>query len=89
MDWLAAGCTGVYHIESISRTGLKDLQAVETIECNDVHTALEAWDWGFDADRTCLDSQQAMARFIIDDTTASIRSYFEDDAKWRLKVSHS
>jgi hypothetical protein len=47
MDWLEAGCTGVCHIEPISRKALKDLRNVETIECNDIHTALEAWSWGY------------------------------------------
>jgi hypothetical protein len=42
MDWIAAGCTGVCHIEPISRKALKDLRGVETIQCNDIHTALQA-----------------------------------------------
>jgi hypothetical protein len=77
MDWLEDGCTGVCHIESISRKALKDLRSVTTIECNDVHTALEAWSWGFGAD------EDELARFAIDDTPGSIRAYFEDEAKWR------
>jgi hypothetical protein len=77
MDWIESGCTGVCHIEPISRTALKDLQAATTIECNDIHTALEAWDWGFGAD------DDALARFSIDDTPGSISAYYEDDFKWR------
>ena len=77
MDWLEAGCTGACHIEPTSRKALKDLRSAETIECNDIHTALEAWDWGFGAD------EDELARFAIDDTPASIRAYFEAEAKWR------
>jgi hypothetical protein len=77
MDWLESGCTGVCHVEPISRKALAELRNVETIECNDIHTALEAWDWGFGAD------EDELARFAIDDTPASIRAYFEAEAKWR------
>jgi hypothetical protein len=77
MDWLEAGCSGVCHIEPISRKALKDLRRVPTIECNDIHTALEAWDWGFGGD------PDELARFIIDDTAIGIRSYFEHEVKWR------
>lgn len=77
MDWLAAGCTGVCHIEPVSRKALKDLRAVKTILCNDIHTALEAWDWGFGAD------DDNLARFSIDDSPGNISAYYEDDFKWR------
>ncbi len=79
MDWLEAGCTGVCHIEPISRKALKDLRSVETIECNDVHIALEAWSWGFSG------QDDELARFSIDDTPFSIRCYFEDEVKWRVR----
>jgi hypothetical protein len=85
MDWLEAGCTGVCHVEPISRKALKDLHAAKTIECNCVHTALEAWDWGFDADRANLNAPQDLARFVIDDSPASIRRYFEDEADRRTE----
>jgi hypothetical protein len=81
MDWLEAGCTGVCHIEPVSRKALKELRTATTIECNDIHTALEAWDWGFDGDRACLDSLQALSRFVIDDTPIAIRNYFEREAR--------
>lgn len=77
MDWLEAGCTGVCHIEPASRKALKDLRKVSTIECNDIYTALEAWDWGFGGD------DDELARFVIDDSPFSIRSYFEDEVRWR------
>jgi hypothetical protein len=77
LDWLAAGGSGVCHIEPVSRKALKDLRSVATIERNCIHTALEAWDWGFGAD------DDELARFMIDDSLAAIRSYFEDIAKWR------
>jgi hypothetical protein len=77
MDWLEAGCTGACHIEPISRKALAELTDATTIECNDVHTALEAWDWAFGGD------PQELERFDIDDTPASIRAYFEDEVKWR------
>ncbi|WP_156179991.1 hypothetical protein [Bradyrhizobium sp. LTSPM299] len=77
MDWLESGCTGVCHIEPISRKALKDLSQATTIECNDIHTALEAWDWGFS------DDDGKLARFVIDDSPFSIRSYFEDEVRWR------
>jgi len=85
MDWLKAGCTGVCHIEPISRRAFKELRTVETIECNDIYTALEAWDWGFDADRANDDAQQDLARFVIDDTSFNIRRYFEDEARWQVR----
>ena len=81
MDYLAAGCTGACHIEPISRKALKDLRSVERIQCNDIHAALEAWDWGFESD----DDQ--LARFAIDDSPGNIRAYFEDEAKWRVATS--
>jgi len=77
MDWIEANCTGVCHIEPISRKAFKELQSVTTIECNDIYTALEAWDWGFDGD------EDEMGRFIIDDTTGNVRSYFEEQVKWQ------
>jgi hypothetical protein len=77
MDWLESGCTGVCHIEPISRKALAELTDATTIECNDVYTALEAWDWAFGGD------PQELERFDIDDTPYSIRCYFEDEVKWR------
>ena len=77
MDWLEAGCTGLCHIEPISRKALKDLRKAEKIECNCIHTALEAWDWGFGAD------DDELKRFEIDDSAFSIRSYFEDEVRFR------
>jgi hypothetical protein len=77
MDWLEAGCTGACHIEPISRKALAELTVATTIECADVHTALEAWDWGFGGE------DDELARFSIDDSADSVRSYFEDDIKWR------
>jgi hypothetical protein len=77
MDWLSAGCTGVCHIEPISRKALKDLRKATTIQCNDVHTALQAWDWAFGGD------PQELERFDIDDTPGNISAYYEDDFRWR------
>jgi hypothetical protein len=73
LDWIAAGCTGCCHVALISRVALKELRAATTIECNCIHTALEAWDWGFGGE------DEELARFEIDDTAASIRQYFEDE----------
>jgi hypothetical protein len=78
MDWIESGCAGVCHIEPISRKALKDLQAATTIECSDIHTALNAWSWGFDSD------DDELARFDIDDTPASISRYIEDEVEWRV-----
>jgi hypothetical protein len=78
MDWLEAGCTGVCHIEPISRKALAELTDATAIECNDVYTALEAWDWAFGGD------PQELARFLIDDSPLSIRLYFEDEVRWRV-----
>jgi hypothetical protein len=77
MDWLESGGTGVCHIEPISRKALKELRSVTTIECNDIHTALEAWDWGFGGD------EDELSRFLIDDSPFAIRRYFEDEVLWR------
>jgi hypothetical protein len=73
LDWLEAGCTGVCHIEPITRAAFEELRGAESIECNDIYTALCAWDWGFDSDN------EELARFSIDDTPESVRSYFEDE----------
>jgi hypothetical protein len=81
MDWLEAGCTGVCHIEPIGRKAHAGLANATTIECNDVYAALEAWSWGFDAD------EDELARFDIDDSPYSIRQYFEDEVKWRVRTS--
>jgi hypothetical protein len=42
-----------------------------------IHTALEAWSWGFGAE------DDELARFEIDDSPLAIRSYFEDEVVWR------
>jgi len=78
MDWLEAGCAGVCHIEPVSRKALKDLRNVATIECNDIHTALEAWDWGFGGD------EDELARFDIDTTPGSVSAYIEGEVEWRV-----
>jgi hypothetical protein len=78
-DFIEAGCTGACHIAETSRKALKDLRSATTIECSDIHTALEAWDWAFESD------DNELARFEIDDTPESIRSYFEDQVQWRTK----
>jgi len=83
MDWIEAACTGVCHIATISRKALTDLRSVERIECNCIHTALEAWDWGFESD------DDELARFDVDDTPAGIRSYFEDEVRWQTAVMES
>ena len=83
MDWLEAGCTGVCHIEPISRKALKELRNVETIKCSDINTALSAWEWGFGGE------DDELARFVIDDTPAAIRSYFEQEAEWQVAVAES
>jgi hypothetical protein len=77
MDFLEAGCTGACHIEPISRKALKELSQATTIECNDIHTALEAWSWAFGGE------DDELARFAIDDSPFAIRSYFEDEVRWR------
>jgi len=77
MDWLESGCTGACHIEPISRKALSGLTNATTIECNDIHTALEAWDWAFGGE------DDELARFSIDDSPVEIRLYFEDEVKWR------
>ena len=81
MDWLEAGCTGVCHIEPMGRKALKDLRAAERIECACIYTALEAWSWGFGAD------DDELARFFVDGSPASIRGYFEDDVRWRVRMA--
>jgi hypothetical protein len=83
MDWLEAGCVGACHVEPISRKALKDLHTATTIKCNDIHTALEAWDWGFGGE------DEELARFVIDDTPGNISAYYEDDFKWRSASKES
>jgi hypothetical protein len=84
MDWLEAGCTGVCHIEPGSRKALAELTDAASIECSDIHTALEAWDWAFGGE------PEELARFDIDALPAAIRSYFEEQAQWcaASKESH-
>jgi hypothetical protein len=78
MDWLKAGCTGVCHIEPISRKALAELTDATTIECNCIHTALEAWDWAFGGD------PQELARFEIDATPESVSRHIESEIQWRV-----
>ncbi|MEH2485773.1 hypothetical protein [Bradyrhizobium sp. AZCC 2230] len=77
MDWLEAGCTGVCHIEPISRKALKELHSAETIECDDIYTALEAWSWAFGGE------DEELSRFEIDDSPFAVRCYFEDEVTRR------
>jgi hypothetical protein len=74
LDWLEAGCTGACHIALISRKALKELRAAKTIQCNDIGTALEAWDWGFSAD------DEELGRFVIDADEANILEYIKVSA---------
>lgn len=76
MDWLAAGCTGVCHVEPISRKALKELAQAKTIECDDIETALEAWDWGFGSD------EAELARFEIDAAPHAVQAYYERAVRW-------
>jgi hypothetical protein len=75
LDWLESGCVGVCHIEPYSRAAFEELRGAESIESNDIYTALEAWSWAFDAD------DEELARFSIDDSPESIRSYFEAEVR--------
>ncbi|MDH2350870.1 hypothetical protein QCM80_09340 [Bradyrhizobium sp. SSUT112] len=75
MDWLQAGCDGVCYVEPIGRKALKELAKAQTIECNDIATALEAWDWAFESD------ESELARFEIDDTPRSINAYYEGEVR--------
>jgi hypothetical protein len=75
LDWLEAGCTGCCHVALICRQALKELSRAESITCNDIDTALNAWGWGFDSD------DAELSRFEIDDTAESIRAYFGEQAK--------
>jgi hypothetical protein len=77
MDWLEDGRNGVCHIAETSRKALKELRSATTIECSDVHTALEAWDWGFGGE------DDELGRFEIDDSPA-FRWYIEDQVQWRV-----
>jgi hypothetical protein len=77
MDWLESGCAGACHIDPINRKALAKLADATSIECNDIHTALEAWDWAFGGD------EEELWRFIIDDSPFAIRCYFDDEVKWR------
>jgi hypothetical protein len=78
MDWLEAGCTGACHIEPVSRKALKELSRAVIIECNCIHTALEAWDWGFGGD------EAEKGRFEIDCTPESLSRHCEDEVRWRV-----
>lgn len=76
MDWLEAGCAGVCHVEPISRKALKELAQAKTIECDDIETALEAWDWGLGSD------EAELVRFEIFDTPLAIQAYYESLVRW-------
>lgn len=73
IDWIEAGCTGACHIDD-NRRSFSDLAGATTIQCNDIETALAAWDHGFGAEDEALD------RFTVDDDPANIRAYFERQA---------
>lgn len=76
MDWLEAGCVGVCHVAPISRKSLKELARAKTIECNDIETALEAWDWGFGGE------DEELARFEVDDAPYAIQANYEREVRW-------
>jgi hypothetical protein len=78
MDWLEAGRTGVCYIEPISRKALRELRGVTTIECSDIHTALEVWDWAFDGD------EDELSRFDIDATPSCVSTYIEGEVQWQV-----
>jgi hypothetical protein len=77
VDWLESGCRGVVHVEPISRRALRDLRLADEIRCSNIHTALEAWSWGFG------DDDDELGRFVIDDSPENIRSYFAQIAKFQ------
>ena len=64
-------------LKPVSRKALKELTNAKTIECNDIHTALEAWSWAFGGE------DDELARFTIDDSLFAIRHYFEGEVRWR------
>jgi hypothetical protein len=55
----------------------KDLRSVETIQCSDISTALDAWGWAFGGE------DDGLSRFVIDDTAGNISAYYEDEFNWR------
>jgi hypothetical protein len=80
MDWLAAGCRGACHIAPISRSAFNDLNQVRYIQCNDIRTALEAFDW------SCSnDDDEVAGRWIIDDEPDNILAYFNKLADIRVR----
>lgn len=83
MDWLEAGCTGLCHIDPASRKALEELRNVETIECNDIYTAVEAWSWAFGKQGD--DTDKELARFMIDDSPLNIQQYFKDEVRWHVR----
>jgi len=80
-SWLGAGCSGCVSIHPFQRTHLKDLAAVDTIECNEISTATEAWEWGFGG----LD--EALSRFLIDDEPENVTDYFKREAFWQAATA--
>ena len=78
MDWLEAGCTGVCHIEPISRKALERPSHGQTgSNATTSIPRLEAWDRGFGGE------DDELKAFEIDDSPYTIRSYFEEQIKWR------
>lgn len=80
LAWLRSDCTGVCNVQRTSRRAFEDLSGAQAILCDDVHTAFEAWEWGFGAD------PNALSRFVIDAPAPAIRAYFEKEAFWRAVV---
>jgi hypothetical protein len=80
-EWLQAACAGVCHIEPVSRRALVDLQRCEKIICDDVRTALDAWEWGFSG------RDEYLSRFEIDAPQEDVDAYFEAQGKLRARLA--
>lgn len=70
-EWLAAGCSGVCNLARVSRSHMADLKQAKSIVCSDIHTALQAWDWG-------AANKAELARFTVDGPTA----WYFNDLAW-------
>lgn len=74
--WLEAGGVGVCNVHPHYRGHFKDLDVSERIVCDDIDTAMEAWEWAFGGSDDKLD------RIVCDDDPENIKAYFERQAFW-------
>ena len=80
LDWLRGLLRGRLSYPPLQPARSEGASACAAYRCNDMTTALEAWDWAFGAD------DGELGRFDIDASPESIREYFDSQARYRASI---